>query len=156
MCAMILPGISGSYLLTILGMYTPVVGALADFAKSLMQGQFDMNAFAILANMLMGIVLGALLFTRFLSWTLNKYHDLAISALSGFMLGSLRSVWPFWNVHYVVIEKGPQLVATNPILPSFSSLDTWIAIALALCGFASVFVLHIVAKNKTNPIPNKY
>lgn len=150
--AMILPGISGSYLLNILGMYTIAVGALADFAKNLLLGQFDMNAFTILANMLIGIILGALLFTHLLSWILYKYHDLAIAALSGFMVGTLKSVWPFWNFHYILVplnpEKGAQLVITEPILPNLLSQNTWMAFALVLCGFSLVFILHIVSVRK--------
>ena len=146
-CAMILPGISGSYLLTILGMYTVVVGALADFTFSLAHGSFDATAFFILANMLLGIMLGALFFTRFVSWILNKYHDLSIAALTGFMVGALHSVWPFWT--YEVLDKGPQLQPLEAFLPSLADPFTWLAIGLAIVGAMTVFLLHFVAKKNT-------
>lgn len=129
--AMLLPGISGSYLLTILGMYATAVHALADFSASLAQGQFDNTAFKILLNLLIGILLGALLFSRFISWILDKYHDLAIAGLTGFMIGALRSVWPFWD----------------PVLPSITSVEPWIALILACCGAASVFILHFISNH---------
>ncbi len=148
--AMLLPGISGSYLLTILGMYATAIAALSDFAGGLTYGQFDFNAFYILANLLVGIVLGSLLFSRFVSWILDKYHDLTIAALTGFMLGALRSVWPFWSYQYALLplslEKGPQLEVVNPFLPSFTHPETWIAVSLVIGGAGIVFVLHFFSK----------
>lgn len=150
--AMILPGISGSYLLNVLGMYAIVVGALADFVKGLTHAHFDFSAFMILANMLIGILLGAIIFTRFVSWILNRYHDLTIAALTGFMVGALRSVWPFWSYQYALLplhpEKGPQLEVIDPIFPTFMSPETWMAVLLALGGAGLVFGLHYLANIK--------
>lgn len=151
-CAMILPGISGSYLLTVLGMYAPVIGALADFTSGLSHGHFESNSFFILANMLLGITLGALLFARLVSCILNKYHDIAIALLTGFMVGALRSVWPFWSYQYFLLplklEKGPQLEPVSSFIPSLADPSTWLAIALALLGACLVFTLQYVAKKK--------
>lgn len=150
--AMILPGISGSYLLTILGVYAPAVAALADFTAGLARGQFDLDSFILLANILIGILLGAIFFTRCISWVLNKYHDIAIAGLTGFMVGALRSVWPFWNYQYTPLplnlEKGPQLEILDPILPSLMIPETWIAISLALCGAALIFGMHFAAREQ--------
>lgn len=158
-CAMILPGISGSYLLTVLGMYAVVVGALADFVKGLAHGHFDAAPFMILVNMLIGILLGALLFTRCVSWVLKRYHDLAIAALTGFMVGALRSVWPFWNYQYALLplnlEKGPQLEITDPLMPSLVNGETWMAITLAICGAGAVFALHVIAQMKTKHVTSE-
>lgn len=154
--AMILPGISGSYLLNVLGMYSIVVGALADFTRHLIQGQFDTGAFIILANMLTGILIGAMLFTRCVSWILNKYHDLAIAALTGFMVGALRSVWPFWNFEYVLLplnlEKGPQIELIQPLMPNFAAQETWIAVAFALCGAMLVLGLNSISQIKSRKL----
>lgn len=157
-CAMILPGISGSYLLTILGMYSTVIGALADFTTNLARGNFESNSFFILINMLFGIILGALFFTRFISWILNKYHDLAIALLTGFMVGALGSVWPFWSYQYTLLplklEKGPQLEVFHPLMPSWMDSTTWLSIALALAGASLVFGLHIIAKRTAKASKN--
>jgi putative membrane protein len=151
--AMILPGISGSYLLTVLGMYAIVIGALADFAGGLTHGIFDFASFMILVNMLIGIVLGAVVFSRFVSWILSSYHDMAIAALTGFMIGALQSVWPFWSYQYALmplhLEKGPQLEVIAPIMPDWAALDTWVAAGLMIGGAALVFGLHIVAQKRT-------
>ncbi|WP_052354565.1 DUF368 domain-containing protein [Neochlamydia sp. S13] len=150
-CAMILPGISGSYLLSILGMYTIAVGALADFSSSLKNGHFDHPSFLILANLLLGIFLGALFFSRFISWILDKHHDLAIASLTGFMIGAIKAVWPFWSYQYALLplhlEKGAQLETLEPILPSWTSYETWLALGLTVCGALLVFGLHIAAKS---------
>lgn len=151
-CAMILPGISGSYLLTILGMYTVVIAALADFTGGLTKLTFDTNAFLILLNMLMGIVLGAVCFIRIVSWLLTKYHDLAIAMLTGFMVGSLRTIWPFWTYSYELLplklEKGLQLNPEVPIFPSFVDANTWLALILLLVGTSLVLFINYIANQK--------
>jgi putative membrane protein len=151
-CAMILPGISGSYLLTILGMYTVVIAALADFTGGLTKLTFDTNAFLILLNMLIGIVLGAVCFIRVVSWLLTKYHDLAIVMLTGFMVGSLRTIWPFWNYSYELLplklEKGLQLNPEAPIFPSFVDANTWLALILMLAGTSLVLFINYIANRK--------
>ncbi|MDY6920483.1 MAG: DUF368 domain-containing protein [Pseudomonadota bacterium] len=82
-CAMVLPGVSGSFILLLLGMYGHVIGAV----KGLQLGN--------LALFSAGCVLGLLLFTRLLSWLLHHYHALTLALLTGFMLGSLNKVWPW-------------------------------------------------------------
>lgn len=148
--AMFLPGISGSYILNMMGMYAPVLGALTDFTGGLVIGYFDSNAFLILLNMLIGIFLGAIAFTYCVSWILHKYHNLAVAALSGFMVGAMRSVWPFWNYQTVLnplhLQKGPQLEPTAPYLPEFFTQEMGIALCLALVGAMLVFALHHFAK----------
>jgi len=84
-CAMILPGISGAFLLLILGKYEYVYMALRDM-KLLIIGVFAAGA-----------IIGLLSFSRFISWLLRNYHDLAIALLSGFMVGSLNKIWP-WKI----------------------------------------------------------
>ncbi len=145
--AMLLPGISGSYLLTILGTYSVVIGALADFVRN-----FDLSAFYILASMLIGIVIGALLFSHVVSWLLKHFHDMTIALLTGFMIGALKSVWPFWTYGYVFLEKGPQLIVLEPILPDAASLLFCAALAFALLGFAAVFALEHMAMARKRPL----
>jgi putative membrane protein len=82
-CAMILPGISGSFLLVILGMYGPVLEAVNDRS---------MLTLIVLAA---GMVLGLALFSQLLSWSLQHHHDKVVAALIGLMAGSLRVLWPW-------------------------------------------------------------
>jgi putative membrane protein len=82
-CAMILPGISGSFLLVLLGMYGPVLEAVND------------RAFFTLIVLAAGMVLGLALFSQLLSWLLEHHHDNVVAGLIGLMAGSLRVLWPW-------------------------------------------------------------
>src|SRR5690606_15363714 len=82
-CAMILPGISGSFILLILGQYEPILQAVKD--RNILK----------LAVFAAGCAVGILSFSRIVSWLLRKYHSLTIGLLSGFMLGSVNELWPW-------------------------------------------------------------
>lgn len=148
--AMLLPGISGSYLLMVLGVYPIALEALTDFSNSLKGGQFDPFAFLILTNLIIGIVLGGLVFSHAIHWLLKKYHSLTIALLIGFMVGAMRTAWPFWDwaliQHPYRPEKGqiPQL--THPILPDVSSPLFWKSILVVLFGFSLVVFVDYLAK----------
>ncbi|MCY4045537.1 MAG: DUF368 domain-containing protein [Cellvibrionales bacterium] len=85
-CAMILPGISGSYLLLLMGLYLPVLTAIKSFDISLV-GLF-----------LLGAGLGILLFSRVLNWLLHRFHEITLATLVGFLIGSLNVIWPWKEV----------------------------------------------------------
>ncbi|MDE1513897.1 DUF368 domain-containing protein [Vibrio sp. dsl-7] len=82
-CAMILPGISGSFILLLIGMYTPILNAVKTF-------QLD-----ILALFLTGCVSGLLCFSHLLTWLLRYYRDITLTFLTGLMLGTLPMIWPW-------------------------------------------------------------
>lgn len=82
-CAMILPGVSGSFLLAVLGMYTATLGALHDF---------DVAYIVVFAA---GAAVGLGIFSKFLEWLLERHHDVTMAALVGLMAGSLRALWPW-------------------------------------------------------------
>lgn len=84
-CAMILPGISGSFILLLMGKYEFILNSLKEL-------KID-----VIVVFMAGCVAGLLSFSHFLSWLLKKYHDLTVSLLAGFMIGSLNKVWP-WKV----------------------------------------------------------
>jgi len=82
-CAMILPGISGSFLLVLMGMYAPLLAAVTD------------RDVAILAVFMAGAVIGLALFSQVLHVALRRYHDVVMAALIGLMAGSIRILWPW-------------------------------------------------------------
>ncbi len=82
-CAMILPGISGSFVLVMLGMYGPVLAAVKDLD------------IAVIVTVVLGATLGLALFSQFLNWALHNHHDLVLAILVGLMGGSLRVLWPW-------------------------------------------------------------
>lgn len=145
-CAMILPGISGSFILVLLGMYQFILGAVGDLRLS------------VLLTFLLGAAVGIIAFSNVLSWLLRKYHDLTIALLAGFMVGSLNKVWPWKAVTETFIDRHGELrpLVEENILPrSYEQLpgnEAWLAgaIALAIFGFALIFIIEGFTKPKKN------
>lgn len=92
-CAMILPGISGSFILLILGKYEFIINAVKEL---------KIDVIIVFA---LGCVIGLLSFSRLVSWVLQKYHNITISLLAGFMLGSLNKIWPWKQVLEFRIDR---------------------------------------------------
>lgn len=131
-CAMILPGISGSFILLLLGKYAFVMTAVTELN------------IPVLAVFAVGCAVGIVSFSHFLSWLLKKFYMLTIALLSGFMLGSLLKVWP-WKV------PGASEGFDYPALPAqfeqVTGLDAQLgtSIAFAVLGLAIVLVIEFVA-----------
>ncbi len=101
-CAMILPGISGSFILVLLGMYAHVLGAIETFDP------------VLLGAFLAGCASGLLLFARLLSWLFRHYHDRTMAVLTGFLLGSLSLVWPWKHtLSYYTNSDGERLALSQ-------------------------------------------
>jgi len=106
-CAMILPGISGSFILLLLGKYEYVITAVKE-----------LNILTIIV-FAAGCITGLLSFSRLISFLLKKYHDYAIALLSGFMIGSLNKIWPWKKPILFELIHGEQVpVLEKNILPS--------------------------------------
>ena len=106
LCAMILPGISGSFILVLLGLYPMFIDALASF---------HMDFLIVFA---MGGIVGLMLLSRILSWLMSHYKAAVIATMSGFLLGSLSIIWPWKNIAATVISSENQLaVGAQNILP---------------------------------------
>ena len=136
-CAMILPGISGSFILLLLGLYSIVIGAVKDLD------------FLVLAVFASGCLLGILCFSRFLHWLLHRWRDVTLAFLAGLMVGSLNKVWPWkqtltWSAdsHGVM-----QPVLQENLWPSQFAQDPQLllAISLAVTGAALVLGLEWLA-----------
>ena len=106
-CAMVLPGISGVYILLLLGTFQPIVTALTEF-----------NVLTVFIFMI-GCVLGLIGISRLLARALHNYHHASIALLAGFMMGALNKVWPWRKVmEYATNSKGDQIaVFDKSILP---------------------------------------
>jgi putative membrane protein len=132
-CAMILPGISGAFILVLLGKYRFVVGAVVNF---------DLLTLALVA---FGALFGLIGFVRLLRWMLNKNHDLVVAILTGFLLGSLRKVWP-WKL---IENLGEDFVHETNILPPAFTGEVALAILLMLAGIVLVLAMeHFAGKTK--------
>ncbi|MFQ3198169.1 MAG: putative membrane protein [Paraglaciecola sp.] len=139
-CAMILPGISGSFILLLLGMYTPILTALKNFEM------------AILGLFAMGCVVGLLSFSRVLNWMFSTQRTITLALLGGFMLGSLNKVWPWKNTLESTINshgKAIPLVQENILPGTFEVLTSqpsylWYSLALTIIGAGVVLLLEKV------------
>lgn len=140
-CAMILPGISGSFILLLLGAYRPVIDAL---------DQIDIKIIFLFGC---GAIVGLLTFSRILKWLFDKYKEMTLAVLTGFIAGSLNKIWPWketlsWrtNSHG---EKVPFI--QESILPFNydGNPELLWAIVLAILGFAVILLLEKFSKENT-------
>ncbi len=122
-CAMILPGVSGAFLLVLLGVYAPVLAAVTDR---------DLVTLLVVA---LGCVAGLAGFSTLLNWLLRRFHDLVLAALIGLMVGSVRVLWP-WPA-----DEG----VGNPTLGAPEGGEVFLAAALALAAFGVVWMLGLAA-----------
>lgn len=125
-CAMILPGISGSFILVLLGKYFFIMEAV----KTL-----NIKVMLIFAA---GAFIGITTFSRVLSYALKNFRNITLAVLTGFMLGSLNKVWP-WKEKIETMADGHIIELESNILPSG---QVWEAVTLALIGFFSVYFLE--------------
>ncbi|WP_421919727.1 DUF368 domain-containing protein [Marinifilum sp.] len=137
-CAMILPGISGAFILVLLGSYNHILSALSSF---------KIDVIAIVAA---GAGVGILSFSHLLSWLLKKYHNMTIGLLAGFMIGSLNKVWPWKETITTRIDRHGELIPVlqKNILPGkFETLfnqdsQIYFALILALAGFLLIWIME--------------
>lgn len=137
-CAMILPGISGSFILVLLGKYQFILGAVNDR---------DLMTIAIVGA---GAVVGIVTFAQVLGWLFKRYHDLAVAVLIGLMVGSLRKIWPWKEVLATITDRHGALIPTVEanILPATFGSEVLIALGLAVLGFVLVLLLDKLANQK--------
>jgi len=137
-CAMILPGISGSFILVLLGKYQYVLGAV---------NQRDFVTIAIFGA---GAVIGLVSFAQVLGWLFKRYHDLAVALLTGLMVGSLRKIWPWKEVLATITDRHGALIPTVEanVLPATFGSEVLIALGLAILGFVAVLLLDRLANRE--------
>lgn len=128
-CAMILPGISGAFILLLLGKYKFIIDSLLAFD------------IPVILVFMLGAAVGIVTFSNILRWLLNHYHDLTVAILIGFMLGSLRKIWP-WK-EYQPISEG-FVIETN-IWPAGLTPELWPALGLILAGVVLVIGIEAFA-----------
>ena len=141
-CAMILPGISGAFILLLLGKY-----------QYIMQAVGDLNI-PVIVIFVVGAAAGIISFSHLLSWLLKHWHDVTVSVLMGFMVGSLNKVWPWKEVVETYTDshgKIMPLVESNVAPGRFEALtqqDALLAEAIVLCivGFLAIYCIELAAR----------
>lgn len=172
--AMILPGISGSFILLLLGAYASVLSTLSSFVKAV--GALSFNDMVAHGSKILifglGAICGLLSFSRVLSWLFKRYSDIVLALLTGFMIGSLNKIWPWkytssvrvhhegkadesiipfiqenvWPSDYGIIHEVEKQLS---ILPN-KDPQVISVILLAILGMAVIFVLERLGSQKTS------
>ncbi len=139
-CAMILPGISGSFILVLLGAYKPVLDAVND------------RDFKTILIFMVGAVVGLLSFSKVLKWLFANYKNYTLAALTGFIIGSLNKIWPWketltWrtNSHGIKVPFNQQSISPFSFDGDAQLLN---AVILAIIGFALILVMEKLAVKK--------
>ena len=138
-CAMILPGISGAFILVLLGSYKTILDAVHEY---------DIKTIAIVGA---GAIFGLLSFARILKWMFNHQKNLTLAVLTGFIIGSLAKIWP-WKKVLETKTFGDKIITISEQNVSPFSFDgdnqLITAVILALFGFSLIFILEKVASKK--------
>lgn len=139
-CAMILPGISGAFILVLLGAYKPILTAVNDR---------DIKTIAAVG---LGAVVGLLSFSKILKWLFTNYKNYTLAVLTGFIIGSLNKIWPWketlsWrlNSHGVNVPLKEQSISPFSYTGDAQLLY---ALVLAFIGFALILIMEKIAGNK--------
>lgn len=131
-CAMILPGISGSFILLLLGVYPSMLAAVSEL---------DLVFIAVLGS---GAIVGLLSFSRLLKWTLDNYYDVTVAILTGFLIGSLNKIWPWKRtLEYRLDRHGESVpfIQENISPLEYPDPQVVVVVALALLGVGLLFAL---------------
>lgn len=132
-CAMILPGISGSFILVLLGSYETVLNAVH---------QRDLQTIAIIGA---GAIVGLLSFSKLLKWTFDHYKNTTLALLTGFILGSLNKIWPWKEVLESKLIEGKEFVIADQNVSPFhsgNSSEFIISLLLSIGGFLLIYILE--------------
>ena len=140
-CAMILPGISGAFILLLLGKYAYIVGALSDLNIS------------IIITFMVGCLLGLISFSHVLSYMFKKFQNMTIAILTGFMIGSLNKVWPWKETLTTRINSHGEIVPVTQmsVLPkNYTEAEPMIFAALIMMavGFALIVIMDMFSPKK--------
>lgn len=134
-CAMILPGLSGAFILLILGKY--------EFITATLKNPFSVENILIILIFCSGCLVGLLGFSRVLNYLIHKYHGLTLAFLTGLMAGCMQKIWPWKQVLEVRIINGhEQVLWGGNTLPPGIDIYVVAAVGLAILGFIAVIVLE--------------
>lgn len=133
--SMILPGLSGSFVLILLGNYALVLGAISSFSLS------------ILIPLAIGCAFGLVAFSHVLSWVFKRFADITLAVMTGFVVGSLVVIWPWKNAITHTVERAGKparevVTSYEWFMPNLADSSTWIAIVLILAGAAGIALME--------------
>lgn len=136
--AMILPGISGSFILLILQKYAYIFDAI---------GRFD---FSVIIPFAAGCAVGLMAFSRILNWLLTRYHQATLTFIIGLLVASLWRIWPFQERVFISVRGKERLIESNPVFPVAVDGSLLVSALLMLAGLATVLIISAVARRRSD------
>ncbi len=153
--AMILPGISGAFILLLLGAYKSIIGTITQLSDGISSLNWELFSNALLKIGVFGIgaIFGLKVFSRVLNWMFKHHKNTILATLTGFMIGALNKIWPWKEVlEYRVNHAGTEVpFIEKSILPTQYEANPLIlnAVIFMVIGFLSIFILERLAMNKS-------
>jgi putative membrane protein len=140
-CAMVLPGVSGAFILVLLGKYQTLLSAVTNL---------DIMP---LIWTVAGAGVGIVSFAQFLGWLFKRFHDVTVAVLIGMLVGSLRKLWPWKKVLQTMVDRHGKEVplAEANILPAALTWEVGVTILLAVLGFVLIWQLTAWADRREKP-----
>ena len=138
-CAMILPGISGAFILVLLGSYKTILDAVHER---------DLKIIAVVGA---GAIIGLLSFARLLKWMFSHFKNATLALLTGFIIGSLPKIWPWKIVRETQVFDDKEITVSETVVApwNYPEEPQWLAaLALAIAGFCLIFILERLASKK--------
>ncbi len=152
--AMILPGVSGAFILLILGAYQTAIDTINNLVEGLTTGNMALfkDAFFKFCLLAIGAVIGLKVFSKALNWMFKHQKNLTLAILTGFMIGSLNKIWPWKEVLKTRVNSEGETVTLldKSILPTSYNGDNQLLMALVfiVIGFAAILILESLGKQK--------
>lgn len=144
MCSMIVPGVSGSFVLLLMGNYQLII----IHSVNKLRGGNLAESLPVLVPVGFGAIVGLLCLSHLLSWLFRKFHDVAVSAITGFVAGSLVIIWPWKRPAEVIIKDGEEKVMTyERFIPSCDT-SFWVALSVMLTGIAVMVLVEKLGATK--------
>ncbi|WP_445455097.1 DUF368 domain-containing protein [Flavobacterium sp. HNIBRBA15423] len=149
--AMILPGVSGAFILLLMGSYQTVIGTINQFREGISNMNFEIIGQAMLKLMTfaLGAIIGLKLFSKVLTWMFAHHKNTTLALLIGFMIGSLNKIWPWKEVLETRVNSHGETIPfiEKSILPHYFNGNPQIltAIIMLVCGFMLIFGLEKIA-----------
>ena len=156
-CSMIIPGLSGSFVLILMGNYRLILDAFSDLVSA--GASFDLSAMAaplkIFAPVIVGVVVGLVAFSHVISWLFRRFRNLAVALLTGFVTGSLMTIWPWKHPVYEPTADGAPAIDPGGAkmvqgydwyLPTMNDSTTWLAMGLMIIGAMAMIFMESSAQ----------
>ena len=146
--AMILPGLSGAYILLVMGAYSSILNLVKETKNTLLDrgaysGAEVLDIYGQLLLFIVGIVVGLLTFSRILRWLLKRYYNQTIAVLIGLMIGALHKIWPWQTQEILILENKTKILYTAVWPSNFQGDSQWIwALALFVLGASILLFLE--------------